>query len=48
MHSLLPLKYFFQFEDIPKPTFNRVDFLEVEILDDTNEPRIFGKSIVKV
>ncbi|XP_044255106.1 voltage-dependent calcium channel subunit alpha-2/delta-3-like [Tribolium madens] len=37
-----------EFENIPKPTFNRVDLLEVEILDDTNEPRIFDKSIVKL
>jgi hypothetical protein len=38
----------FQFENIPKPTFNRVDLLEVEILDDTSEPRRFNESIVKV
>lgn len=38
----------FQFEDILKPTFNRVDILEVEILDDENEPRLFGKSAVEV
>jgi hypothetical protein len=38
----------FQFENIPKPTFNRVDLLEVEILDDTSEPRRFNESIVKL
>lgn len=37
-----------QFEDILKPTFNRVDILEVEILDDKNEPRLFGEKVVKV
>nr|XP_023014189.1 voltage-dependent calcium channel subunit alpha-2/delta-3-like [Leptinotarsa decemlineata] len=36
-----------EFQNILKPTFNRVDILEVEILNDQNEPRIFGDSIVK-
>lgn len=40
--------FYFQFKNIPKPTFNRVDLLEVEILDDTSKPRQFGESIVKV
>ncbi|KAK9873044.1 hypothetical protein WA026_020780 [Henosepilachna vigintioctopunctata] len=33
---------------ILKPTFNRVDLLEVEILDDGNEPRLFAKSVVEL
>ncbi|XP_076250895.1 voltage-dependent calcium channel subunit alpha-2/delta-3-like [Rhynchophorus ferrugineus] len=37
-----------EFEYILKPTFNRVDILETEILDDENEPRIFGEAIVKL
>ncbi|CAG9766981.1 unnamed protein product [Ceutorhynchus assimilis] len=37
-----------EFEYILKPTFNRVDILETEILDDNNEPRIFGDDIVKL
>ncbi|KAH1021955.1 hypothetical protein HUJ04_011437, partial [Dendroctonus ponderosae] len=37
-----------KFENILKPTFNRVDILETEILDDNNEPRIFGAEIVKL
>ncbi|XP_066154542.1 voltage-dependent calcium channel subunit alpha-2/delta-3-like isoform X2 [Euwallacea fornicatus] len=36
-----------EFEYILKPTFNRVDILETEILDDENEPRIFGADIVR-
>lgn len=42
------LHLFYQFEDILKPTFNRVDILEVEILDDQNEPRLFGEEVVRV
>ncbi|KAL1506863.1 hypothetical protein ABEB36_006146 [Hypothenemus hampei] len=37
-----------EFENILKPTFNRVDFLETEILDDSNDPRKFGEEIVKL
>lgn len=33
---------------ILKPTFNRVDLLELEILDDLNEPRLFDESVVKL
>ncbi|RZB66645.1 voltage-dependent calcium channel subunit alpha-2/delta-3-like, partial [Asbolus verrucosus] len=36
-----------EFENITKPTFNRVDLLEVEILEDSSEPRLFGKPIVQ-
>ncbi|XP_045479597.1 voltage-dependent calcium channel subunit alpha-2/delta-3-like [Harmonia axyridis] len=35
-------------DKILKPTFNRVDLLEVEILDDQNEPRLFAKSVVQM
>ncbi|KAJ8913962.1 hypothetical protein NQ315_015200 [Exocentrus adspersus] len=37
-----------QFKKILKPTFNRVDFVEVEILDDDRDPRLFGDTIVKL
>ncbi|XP_060531508.1 voltage-dependent calcium channel subunit alpha-2/delta-3-like [Cylas formicarius] len=37
-----------EFEGILKPTFNRADFLETEILDDEREPRLFGEEIVKL
>ncbi|KAJ8937035.1 hypothetical protein NQ318_010787 [Aromia moschata] len=37
-----------QFKKILKPTFNRVDIVEVEILDDDNDPRLFGEAIVKL
>ncbi|XP_028129613.2 voltage-dependent calcium channel subunit alpha-2/delta-3-like [Diabrotica virgifera virgifera] len=36
-----------EFQYILKPTFNRVDILEVEILNDDKEPRMFGDSVVK-
>ncbi|CAG9864364.1 unnamed protein product [Phyllotreta striolata] len=36
-----------EFQTILKPTFNRVDILEVEILNDDREPRLFGDSVVK-
>ncbi|CAH0560861.1 unnamed protein product [Brassicogethes aeneus] len=35
-----------EFKNILKPTFNRVDFLEVEILDDSSQPRLFNETIV--
>ncbi|XP_057672266.1 voltage-dependent calcium channel subunit alpha-2/delta-3-like [Diorhabda carinulata] len=36
-----------EFQYILKPTFNRVDILEVEILNDDQEPRLFGEEVVK-
>ncbi|CAH1173790.1 unnamed protein product [Phaedon cochleariae] len=36
-----------EFQNILKPTFNRVDICEVEILNDENEPRVFNELIVK-
>ncbi|KAL3266744.1 hypothetical protein HHI36_010905 [Cryptolaemus montrouzieri] len=35
-------------DKILKPTFNRVDLLELEILDDDNEPRLFDKSVIEL
>lgn len=38
-----------EFQNILKPTFNRVDMTEVEILDDIDpKPRLFNKSVVAV
>ncbi|CAH1988428.1 unnamed protein product [Acanthoscelides obtectus] len=37
-----------EFENILKPTFNRVDILEVEVLDDDKEPRLFGDAVIKL
>lgn len=38
----------FQFQNILKPTYNRVDMTEVEILDDGAEARDFNPAIVEV
>lgn len=35
-----------QFQGILKPAYNRVDMLEVEVMDDDTEPRDFNDSIV--
>ncbi|KAF2904367.1 hypothetical protein ILUMI_01825 [Ignelater luminosus] len=37
-----------EFEGIIKPTFNRVDMTEVEIVDDNNEPRDFNKALLEM
>ncbi|KAK4887644.1 hypothetical protein RN001_003915 [Aquatica leii] len=37
-----------EFKNIIKPTFNRVDLAEVELIDDTNEPRDFNKSLLEM
>ncbi|KAF5300024.1 hypothetical protein FQR65_LT09281 [Abscondita terminalis] len=37
-----------EFKNIIKPTFNRVDLTEAELVDDTNEPRDFNKSLLEM
>ncbi|KAF5289107.1 hypothetical protein FQA39_LY15209 [Lamprigera yunnana] len=37
-----------EFKNIIKPTFNRVDLTEVELIDDTNDPRDFNKSLLEM
>ncbi|XP_031340092.1 voltage-dependent calcium channel subunit alpha-2/delta-3-like isoform X2 [Photinus pyralis] len=37
-----------EFHNIIKPTFNRVDLTEVELIDDLNEPRDFNKSLLEM
>ncbi|XP_050298952.1 voltage-dependent calcium channel subunit alpha-2/delta-3-like isoform X2 [Anthonomus grandis grandis] len=46
-YILMHPEHITEFEYILKPTFNRVDILETEILDDNNEPRIFGDDILR-
>lgn len=39
---------FFQFQGILKPSYNSVDMLEVELMDDTRGPRDFNPELVQV
>lgn len=36
------------FEGILKPAYNRVDMIEVEIMDDDSDPRNFNEEILKL
>lgn len=37
---------FFKYQGILKPAYNRVDMMEVEVMDDENEPRNFSQEVI--
>lgn len=52
MLSVQALKIYFLcqqfYKDILKPAYNAVDMIEVELMDDTNDPRDFNSNLIQV
>lgn len=38
----------YQFQGILKPAYNIIDMLEVELIDNDSEPRVFTPELLKV